>query len=381
MHHILRLLAARHEVTVAAFGGPDEARAYQEAYGDRLAAVHMVPFRWTTRHRRLAQFLAFWKEKSYFYSAVMSAPMEATLRRLVKETDFDVVLTEFSSMGCYTFETGAVKVLDSHNIEYDNFRRVWEKTSSPLRKLHYYDEYKKFAREEMVNYRNQDAVFFTSERDRALVAGRLPGVRTEVVPNGVDSAYFAPSDAVPDPYALVFTGAMSYVPNNDGALWFLDEVFPLVLREIPEASVSIVGIQPPKELLRRNGPHVTVTGYVDDVRPYVHRASAFVVPLRMGGGTRLKVLEAMAMRKPIVSTRIGCEGIDVRDDESILMADDPASFAAAVVRVLRDAALRARLTEAGAALVRSSYDWEVIGASVERLLASLTAGRSPRRRP
>jgi glycosyltransferase involved in cell wall biosynthesis len=378
MHHILRLLSERHEVTVAAFGSPDEALAYQEAYGNRLAAVHMVPFRWTTRYRRFAQFLAYWKEKSYFYSAVMSATMEETLRRLVRENRFDVVLTEFSSMGCYTFDTDAVKVLDSHNIEYDNFRRVWEKTSSPLRKLHYYDEYKKFAREEMVNYRRQDVVFFTSERDRSLVAGRLPGVRTEVVPNGVEGAYFAPSAVVPDPFSIVFTGAMSYVPNTDGALWFLDEVFPLILREIPEARIAIVGINPPTELLRRNGPNVTVTGYVDDVRPYVHRASAFVVPLRMGGGTRLKVLEAMAMRKPIVSTRIGCEGIDVRDQESILMADDPAEFARAVVRVLRDEALRARLSAAGAELVRTSYDWEVIGATVERILAGVIAG--PRRK-
>ena len=380
MHHILRLLAARHDVTVVAFGEDAEAEAYQAEFGHRLRAVHMVPFRWTTRYRRLAQLVAFWREKSYFYSAVHTRRMEETIRRLVRENAYDVVLTEFSSMGSYEFETTAVKVLDSHNIEYDNFRRVWEKTRSPLRKLHYYDEYRKFAKEEIENYRRQDVVFFTSERDRSLVAASLPGVRTAVVPNGVDAAYFAPGGAKPEPATLVFTGAMSYVPNNDGAIWFLDHVFPKILERVPEARVAIVGIQPPKELLRRNSSNVLVTGYVDDVRPYVHGASAFIVPLRMGGGTRLKVLEAMAMRIPIVSTSIGCEGINVRDEESILIADEPSAFADAVVRVLSDAALRARLTAAGAELVHREYEWQVVGEGIERLLLEAVAAGPTRTR-
>jgi glycosyltransferase involved in cell wall biosynthesis len=375
MHHLLRMLVARHEVTVIAYGEEGEARQYHEEFGSGLKAVHIVPHRWANRYRRLGQVFAFWSKHSYFYSAAMSSVMQETIRRVLRDEAFDIVQTEFASMGCFSLATDAVKILDSHNIEYDNFRRVWLKTRSPFRKLHYYDEYRKFAWEEIANYRNQDALFLTSARDKELIDCSLPDMPKFVVPNGVDASYFTPSPQEPEPFSLVFTGAMSYFPNNDAAVYFLDNVFPLILREIPEAKFHIVGIQPPKELLKRNSSNVVVTGYVDDVRPYVYRSSAFVVPLRMGGGTRLKVLEAMAMRKPIVSTSIGCEGINVRQEESILIADDPETFARSVVRVLRDAELRRRLTEAGYELMKNEYEWEVIGRSVDRIYQELLARR------
>ena len=376
MHHLLRMLCARHEVTVIAYGRPEAAAEYKAEFGPGLKAVHMVQYRWTARYRRLAQLVSFWGRHSFFYSTAKSRAMEETILRVVAEGNFDIIQTEFASMGCFEIPGRAVKVLDSHNIEYDNFRRVWLKTKAPFRKLHYFDEYKKFHREEIDNYRNQDVLFLTSQRDKELIDTELPDMPKYVVPNGVDGAYFAPSAQTPEPSSIVFTGAMSYFPNNDGIYYFLDNIFPLILREIPEAKIYVVGIQPPKELLARNSHNVIVTGYVDDVRPYVYRSSVFVVPLRMGGGTRLKVLEAMAMKKPIVSTSIGCEGIDVRHDESILIADEPAAFAASVVTLLRDAELRARLVERGYELMQKEYEWAVIGESVEEIFRTLLEARN-----
>jgi len=296
-----------------------------------------------------------------------SRQMQNTIDMVLSENNFDIVQTEFSSMGCYTLPNTIVKILDSHNVEYDNFRRMWLKTSSPLRKLHYFDEYKKFYHEELENYKSQDALFVTSSRDKQILDADLPNLPKYVVPNGVDASYFAPSPQSPEPYSMVFTGAMSYIPNSDAMLYFLDSIFPLIQREIPEAKIYIVGSGPPKELLRRATDKIVITNFVDDVRPYVYRSSIFVVPLRMGGGTRLKILEAMAMKKPIVTTSIGCEGIHVRHNESALIADDPETFAQYAVRLLRDAGLGRQLTTNGFELMNAEYEWNVIGTQINSL--------------
>ena len=184
-------------------------------------------------------------------------------------------------------------------------------------------------------------------------------------------SYFIPSDLSPEPASLVFTGMMAYVPNSDGMLYFLDEIFPLIQKSVPHAKIYIVGNNPPRALQQRASESVIVTGFVDDVRPYVWRSSVYVVPLRMGGGTRLKVLEAMAMKKPIVTTAIGCEGIDLRNGESALVLDQPQMFASAVVELLGSPSLRERLTTNGYELVRSRYQWDMIVREADRIYHSL----------
>jgi len=229
----------------------------------------------------------------------------------------------------------------------------------------------KFLREEMQVCKMQDALLVTSARDKEILNAEVPQVPKFVIPNGVDMMYFRPSHLVPEPASLVFTGLMSYIPNHDGMLYFLDKIFPLVLREVPHARVYIVGGQPRRKLVKRASHNVVVTGYVEDVRPYVWRSSVFVVPLRMGGGTRLKIFEAMAMKKPVVTTSIGCEGIDVRNGESALIADEPQAFAQAIVQLIQSADLRQRLIENGYELVKSEYEWSVIGQRVGEVYQSL----------
>lgn len=368
MYHIMRMLAEHHDVTVVVYSMHDDLPKLRAEFSRKLRAIHVVMYGWKRRFKRIIQVLSFWSKHSFFYTIAYSDRMQKVIDRVIAENDFDIVLTEFSSMGSYTLRTNAVKILDSHNVEYDIFRRQWLKANSPFRKLHYYDEYKKFYHEELAHYQKQDALFTTSSRDKDILDHEIPEIAKYVVPNGVDASYFAPSGQTPEPHSLVFTGALSYLPNSDGVLYFLDNIFPLIQKQVPDAKIYVVGMNPSKEIIRRANTNVIVTNFVDDVRPYVYRSSVFVVPLRMGGGTRLKVLEAMAMQKPIVSTSIGCEGINVEHGRSILIADTPQAFADETVRLLNDGALRSQLAAEGFALMNAQYEWTVIGRQIEQLI-------------
>ena len=196
----------------------------------------------------------------------------------------------------------------------------------------------------------------TSEREVRIVRSIAPHTPAANVPNGVDTEFFAPVPAPPEPDSLVFTGLLSYRPNIDAVQHLVNDIFPLVRRARPACTLTIVG-GGGDDLTHLAGPGIRFTGYVPDLRPEIARAAVAVVPIRMGSGTRLKVVEALAMAKPMVSTTIGCEGIDVRDEEHLLIGDSPAVFAAQVLRLLDDPDAARRMGERGAALARSEYSW------------------------
>jgi glycosyltransferase involved in cell wall biosynthesis len=202
-----------------------------------------------------------------------------------------------------------------------------------------------------------------------------------VVPNGVDTTFFhpAPPGMAPAPGAdpqIVFTGMMAYYPNHDGVLYFADAIWPAIRRELPAAHWLIVGAEPPPAVRALDGAAgITVTGRVDDVRPYSWRSGVSIVPLRMGGGTRLKIVEALAMGQAVVSTSVGCEGIAVAPGRNLVVADDPAAFAAAVVDLLRDPARAAAIGAAGRALAEQQYSWPVVARPMLDAWAAVTSGQ------
>ena len=365
-YHLLKHLVRRHDVTVLTYGTPEVASSLAAALPLPRDRIRVVPMQWTRRHRRLAQLYALSTGHSFFHLLVRrSRRMQEALDELLSEHDFDLVQTEFTPMGSFNLRTDAVKVLDAHNVEYENHLRMSKHAASSVTALFYRREARLLIREEREACRRQDAVFVTSAEDQRLFDALAPAVPKFIIPNGVDTDYFAPAPPASEPASLVFTGMMAYVPNHDGMRYFLDEIFPLVRREVPAAKVYIVGSRPPAALLRRASDGVVVTGYVEDVRPFVARASAYVVPLRMGSGTRLKILEALAMKRPVVTTSIGCEGLAVSHGESALVADEPLAFARQVIDLLRDDELRKKLTRAGYDLVREQYDWSVVHRRVE----------------
>jgi glycosyltransferase involved in cell wall biosynthesis len=369
--HILKHLCRYHDVTAAGFRGNGDMDYFKRAFPELHGKMHFVkqkPETW----RRLRQALAYFSNHSYWYRQSRSNELKQLIQNLLDRRDFDVFQIEYASMGFQDFETDALRILDAHNVEYDNFRRMSTLKWSKLRKSFYYREYKKCFTEEINAFKQQDALFVTSEPDGALIARDVPDIPRFVVPNGVDMAYFKSKEDPIEPFSIVFTGAMKYVPNFEGMIWFLDEIFPLIKKKIPEAKIWIVGTSPPPRLKAYQSDDVIITGFVDDVRPYVDKASVFVVPLRMGSGTRLKVMEALAMQKPVVSTSIGCEGIEVEDDRHLMIRDDPEEFAEAVIELFKNKKMRQKFVDNGYDLVRQKYDWQVIGQSIENAFETLT---------
>jgi glycosyltransferase involved in cell wall biosynthesis len=215
-----------------------------------------------------------------------------------------------------------------------------------------------------------------SEVDQAALRGLDPSVRTWVVPNGVDTGYFRPADPESvEAESLIFTGTMSWEPNVDATIHFCGDIFPLIQRTYPGVRLTIVGAEP-TEAVRRLGDQrgVTVTGSVKDVRQYIGRAAVVIVPIRLGSGTRLKILEAMAMGKAVISTAVGCEGLEVTPGKDIEVANSPEAFAVAVCRLLGDPARRRALGEAGRRLVTDRYDWRIIARQQDAVYATLAEG-------
>jgi glycosyltransferase involved in cell wall biosynthesis len=198
------------------------------------------------------------------------------------------------------------------------------------------------------------------------------------VPTGVDIDFFKPTGKAPEEaHNIVFTGSMDWLPNQDAMRHFVEDIMPLIKSQVPDATLTVVGRNPPASLvqLSKEDSSLRVTGRVDDVRPYIECAGAYVVPIRIGGGTRLKIFEAMAMEKAVVSTTVGAEGLPVTDGVELLLRDEPSAFAEAVIRVLTDQSCAADLGRRAAANVRRNHGW----AQVSERFASICARTNNRR--
>ena len=370
IYNILKHLSRHHDVTVGGYSEFGDENLFRKEFPELENKMLFIK-RTKVKYRRLLQLYALCTSHSYWYHWAQSKKLETEVNRLLSRQRFDVILSEFASMGHFNLETDAVKILDAHNVEYDNFRRMSRMNYSPIRKKFYTREYERSFREEVSVFKRHDAIFTTSSRDGEIIKKDAPGPRQFVIPNGVDTEFFKPRKSEKEPFSIVFTGSMKYVPNYDGMIYFLEEIFPEIKKEIPQAKIYIIGSGPPQVLMKYQSDSVIITGFVDDVRPYIDRASVFVVPLRMGSGTRLKVVEALSMKKPVVSTSIGCEGIEVDNEEHLMIRDDPNAFSEAVLELFKSGKLRKRLITNGYDLVKEKYDWDVIGDSIDEALQKL----------
>ena len=266
-------------------------------------------------------------------------------------------------------------VADWHNIESEIMWRYAETAGNPLRKLMALRTAPLIERAENRLLRICDAHTVVSDRDREKLLLRCPEADIKLVPNGVDVAYYSSVTPVENPREILFVGSMDYHANVEAVTWFVSKVWPIFKASIPDLAFRIVGRDPSAEVLALAAPDVLVTGTVDDIRPSYARAAATVVPLRVGGGTRLKILESMAAGVPVVSTRLGAEGIDVRDGSDIVLADSPAELADGLRRVVTDRVLSERVKLEGHALVVRLYDWCIAGEQLYAVHAGLTAAR------
>jgi sugar transferase (PEP-CTERM/EpsH1 system associated) len=251
-------------------------------------------------------------------------------------------------------------VLFQHNVEAMIWQRHFEVQANPLKRLYLREQWRKMRSFERAACGRFDSVVAVSEEDREMMVRDYAVDDVYAIPTGVDIEFFRPTNtAAAQDHSLVFTGSMDWLPNEDAIRYFTEQIMPLVRKELPGVKLTVVGRNPYPSLvsLSKSDSSIVVTGRVEDVRPYMEQAAAYVVPLRIGGGTRLKIYEAMAMEKPVISTSVGAEGLPVRDGVDLLLADTPEAFAKSVVAVLSDRSLAKRLGENAASEVRQRFGW------------------------
>jgi sugar transferase (PEP-CTERM/EpsH1 system associated) len=376
--HLLRQLAQRHDITYVAFASPNEPRANIEGMREVARDVHVIP-RTETRKGSVGFYaraaLRIADPLPYAVGTYRSRAYRQCVQTLLRDGAFDLVVSDFILPAVnLPARLPCPSVVFTHNVESEIWRRHAETASGVTRPL-YRAQYRRMLRFERRALDRFEGVLAVSATDRdtlsRIYSDAIHGP-VHIVQTGVDTEFFEPSSPPEGSRALVFTGSMDWLPNEDAMLYFCREVLPRIRAAEPQVSISIVGRAPTPAVARlAQEQGVSVTGRVDDVRPYIARSAVYVVPLRIGGGTRLKIFEAMAMGKAVVSTTIGAEGLPVQDGEHLLLADDSDSFASAVVRLLRDDARRRSLEGAARKLVVEHYDWAAVAGDLDRALTRI----------
>jgi glycosyltransferase involved in cell wall biosynthesis len=368
--------AAGHEVQVLSFATPEQLSAQRSALAEFCARVEIVPPPLRSRADRLRDLL--FSDRADMQRRFYSPHYAQALAHMLEHTPYDLVQMESLEMTIYAPVVRRVQpntplIYDSFNAEFDLQRSIWLAEKRQLSHLpgalYSFIQWRRLTRYERQVIHTVTHTIAVSQADAAAFQRLVPGCEVTVVPNGIDTGRYAREDTTLDlgPAALVFTGSMDYRPNVDAVLWFAEHVFERVRERVPEAKFFVVGNRPHHRLnALRDRAGVQITGWVPDVNPFLHAATVYVAPLRMGSGTRLKLLQAMAARRAIVSTRAGAQGLDVQDKVHLRLADTAEAFAAAIVELLENPAERAALGERAAAHVARCYDWSVIA---PRLLA------------
>jgi polysaccharide biosynthesis protein PslH len=371
VHGLITSFPAPHSVSLLAFAQRGhEADPVAVDVRERCDEVVIVPNERRAiagAPKRALQLRSLLSGRSFERHVHERRAFQAALDRMCGRSQFDVIQIEHSFMAHFRFPSTAALVLDEHNVEHEIRSRTMALVRPGARKLYDYLNHRKLRAEEERSWQDVDACAVTSPRDEATIRSALPRGLTAVVPNAVDTAFFSPCGRPREHGTILFYGTLSYYPNLDGLLFFLREVMPIVRRGHPSARLKVVGADPPEAIRRFEASDITFTGFVPDLRPHLESASVVIAPLRIGGGTRLKVLEAMAMAAPVVSTSLGAEGIAVTSGREVLLADTAESFAADVIRVLRDDSLAAELGGAGRRLIERSYDWRASARALEAL--------------
>ena len=376
IHGLMTQLARRHNLTAAMLVDDefdaDESRRAMQAYCREVLLVPN-PYGREGLAKRLLQVRSLVSIRSFERLRATLPELQQTLDRILRAKRFDLVNLEFPYLGHYELRQAPpgmrppALVVDSHEIAYDLARQFARSGGGMGRRVYAGANWRKLRREELGTYREADGVYLCSAADERRLLDEAPGVRTAVVPNAADVDYFQPrsTDPPPDGRTVVYFGLLSTVPNIDAIVHFVQEIWPRIAKARPGARFKIIGGRPPPSLQVLAGPRVELTGFVPDLRPHLASAAAIVVPLRLGGGTRLKIVEAMAMGKAIISTTLGAEGIEAVDRRDILVADEPAGFADAVSRVLAEPDLAARIGRSARQLAVERYGWSQAARTLE----------------
>lgn len=375
----LQYLSRWHTVTLLSFT-VEQSAPYARELERYCAQVVTVPYR--PVGRRIGMMRTLLVAVPYTIAKFRSIEMVRQVERLAVSGQFDLVHIDHLHMAQYArhLPANVPVVLREHNVESVIMDRFAKRAFNPLIKGYATLQARRLRRYEATVCPGFDRCIAVTEVDGCRLREMAPDARIEVVPDGVDTEWFdpttVPSPCAPEPHRLVTTGDYSWPPTADGLEYFVTRIYPHIRRAVPDVTLSIVGHRPPASVVRvAAGAGITVLGRVEDVRPAILRGAVFVVPTRIGSGIRLKILEAMALRRPVVSTSIGCEGIEATPGEHLLVADEPAAFAAQVVRLFRDPALGAGLATAAARLIEQRYAWTTVADRLDNIYQTVVAER------
>jgi glycosyltransferase involved in cell wall biosynthesis len=384
-YHVLRYLATRHELTFYSYyaGKPDpmyERELERQLPGSIAVCTGKNELSGVARGIDYVAHLG--AAAPYAVSRFAHAGVREQLGGWFHEERFDVAVCDFLDAAVnFPERLNIPSVLFQHNVESEIWRRHAETASNPVKKAMYGMEFRKMLRYEQAAVRKFQQVIAVSENDRSLMTQWVDADRVTVVPTGVDLAQYKPDPNSAEPAPLVtFVGAMDWEPNVDGVEYFCSEVWPAIQKEVPGAHFRIVGRNPVRRVEKWASESIEVTGRVPSGIEHLRESAVVIVPLRIGGGTRLKIYEAMAAAKAVVSTTVGAEGLDIHPGRDIILADDARAFSQAVIMLLRDRELRRRYEKA-AAETAARYDWPAIGERFSEVLRAVAEKKSDIKNP
>ncbi|MDA8156888.1 MAG: glycosyltransferase [Actinomycetota bacterium] len=377
-YNLIKVLSRRHRIHLISFEGHCQQEEHVAEMKKFCASVKTVPLEKCNRFQRILRFartvLSGQPQHNCFW--VFQKAMADAITQAIKGNQFDIIQIEHSHMAPYVRNIPAggklKKVLTLHNIGFVQYRRIFQFEKKLRMKARFLHSWLTSRRWEPAYSMNFDKCVTMSEIDKRILHSANPGLDIDVVPNGVDLGFYKMVPAKPGRNSILFVGILDYAPNADAVLYFSKEIFPRIAAQNPGMDFYVIGRNPTQQIRQLAGnPGIKVVCHAADLRPYYERCFAAVVPLRSGGGTRLKILEAMAMGMPVVTTSVGCEGIDVTDGENILIADSPGEFASNVIKIFSDRNRQVMIGAAARRLVEARYSWEKIGGHLENIYSGL----------
>ena len=381
-YNMLKELKCDHHITYLTL---DDGSAGLEAREMALEYCHELIC--VSHHQREKFSSSFYAELAlnltsrlpYAIKKYESASMRKEILGQAHNGNVDIIVCDFLAPAINVpGDLSCPATLFQHNVEAMIWKRHFEVQENPIKKRYLRTQWQKMAKFEKEMCLSFDSVVAVSAEDREKIRHDYSVDQVFDVPTGVDTDYFTPSvKEEVNPHNVVFTGSMDWLPNEDCIRYYTDQILPIIRQTIPDASLTVVGRNPYSSLLElsKRDASIRVTGRVEDVRPYMERAAVYIVPLRIGGGTRLKIFEAMAMEKAIVSTTIGAEGLPVRDREELRIADTPETFAAAVVDLLRDPQTAKRIGQRAGKTVRENFGWNGVAKRFTEICEATTQNR------
>ena len=363
-YQMLRELKKAHHITYLTL---DDGSATLDAREQSAEYAHETI---TIPHTTSAKFSAkfyfelannFISKLPYALQKYVSPKMRTSIIETINSNNFDIIVCDFLTPAVnLPADIKAATLLFQHNVEAMIWRRHFEVTKNAAKKAYMKIQWQKMFDYEKEACRNFNWIAAVSKEDADIMRSNYCITNISDIPTGVDTDFFCPDGNVEkDEFNLVFTGSMDWLPNDDAIHWFVEEILPLIRDRIPKISLTIVGRNPSQRLLElsKKEMSIIVTGRVEDVRPFMNKASVYVVPIRIGGGTRLKIYEAMAMELPVVSTTIGAEGLPIKNDVEINLCDTPHEFAEAVIKLLTEKKVAKTIASKAAKKVREEFGW------------------------